>query len=198
LGANHPANTPSIAKLLTQPRLATYDIASSGDRDRALRLYSWNIQASAALWMDFSVLEVILRNALDAQLAAYCHQPDWWNAPQVRLHVEQQQALKRALSAIGRSGTAPPSGQAVANLTFGFWTSLLSNRYHQMLWVPSLINAFPYFQGRRGNLHKSLDELRRLRNRIAHHEALINRDLAADHQSVLLAQLFKALGKAPG
>jgi len=54
-----------------------------------------------------------------------------------------------------------------------------------MLWVPALINAFPHFQGRRGDLHKSLEELRRLRNRIAHHEALVNRDLATDHWTVL-------------
>lgn len=67
---------------------------------------------------------------------------------------------------------------------FGFWRSLLSDEYNRRLWQPCLQHAFDG-PVRRTRLHAELDELRRLRNRIAHHEPIHGLDLAADHQRVL-------------
>jgi hypothetical protein len=75
----------------------------------------------------------------------------------------------------------------VAELPFGFWVSLLGSGsdYETRLWRPALCRAFPGYQGRRQPLHRELDEARRLRNRIAHHEPVYGRDLAADHARLL-------------
>jgi len=143
-----------------------------------MRLYAWNIEASAALWSDFAVLEVCLRNTINNQLSAHTGQADWWNSPHLVLRAEQQDTIQ---AVGGQAGLAQPS-QVVASLTFGFWTALLANRYHQRLWVPALHLAFPYYSGRRGALQQDLEHLRRLRNRLAHHEPVFSRDMAADHQ----------------
>jgi hypothetical protein len=150
-----------------------------------MRLYAWNIEASAALWGDFSVLEVCVRNAIGDQLEHYAGRADWWNAQTVGLRIEQQQAVRRAAATTGHTGQLASAGHVVANLTLGFWTSLLANRYHQRLWEPAIKKAFPHLSGRRGALQQDLESLRRLRNRIAHHEPIFNRDLAADHQTAL-------------
>jgi hypothetical protein len=137
------------------------------------------------LWGDFSVLEVCVRNAIGGQLEVFTGRADWWESPQVGLRAEQMQAVQRATVAIDRAGQRLSPGHVVANLTLGFWTSLLANRYHERLWEPAVKNAFPHLVGRRGALQQDLDGLRRVRNRIAHHEPIFNRDLAVDHQTVL-------------
>lgn len=175
----------AVAALLTPARLSTYLRATNGDEQQALRLYSWNVEASAALWGDFAVLEVCVRNAISAQLEKLAGKADWWASPVVGLRTEQAQAVQRAIASLPHHGQPVSPGQVVANLTLGFWTSLLANRYHQRLWEPAIKHAFPHLTGRRGALQQDLESLRRLRNRVAHHEPIFNRDLATDHQTVL-------------
>jgi hypothetical protein len=179
-----PAIPPSIPPLLSAPRLGTYLAACGNDPDQGMRLYSWNIEVSAAMWGGLSVLEVCLRNAINQRLESMTGQPDWWNANGLRLHFEQEDAIRQALRAARQ--TKAPLGQVVSNLMLGFWTSLLANRYHQRLWVPALQGAFPRLGGRRSDLQSRLERLRRLRNRIAHHEPVFNRALASDHDDVLM------------
>jgi hypothetical protein len=161
-----------------------YLAACGNDLDQGMRLYSWNIEVSAAMWGGLSVLEVCLRNALNQRLESMTGRADWWNATGLVLHFEQEDAIRQALRAAGQ--TNAPLGQVVSNLMLGFWTSLLANRYHQRLWVPALQGAFPRHRGRRSDLHLRLEQLRRLRNRVAHHEPVFNRALASDHGDVLM------------
>jgi len=51
------------------------------------------------------------------------------------------------------------------------------------LWAPSLRHAFP--SARRDRLHSSIDKIRLLRNRIAHHEPLIAHDLQDEYARIL-------------
>jgi hypothetical protein len=164
--------------------LGTYLAASGNDLGKGMLLYSWNIEVSAAMWGGLSVLEVCLRNALNQQLESMTGQPDWWNATGLGLHFEQKDAIRQAVKAARQAKM--PLGQVVSNLMLGFWTSLLANRYHQRLWVPALQRAFPRHSGRRSDLQLRLERLRRLRNRIAHHEPVFNRALANDHGDVLM------------
>ena len=69
--------TELIARHLHVSRFGTYARAASGDMDLALRLYLWNLDLAAALHTCLSVTEVLLRNAMDAELRR-------WNATQVR------------------------------------------------------------------------------------------------------------------
>jgi hypothetical protein len=80
----------------------------------------------------------------------------------------------------------------VAELSFGFWTGLLGRRYEVSLWRPVLHSAFPGFAGERARLHTDLYHLRKLRNRIAHHEPIYHRHLAADYASTLKIISFVA------
>src|ERR1700721_1161807 len=77
----------------------------------------------------------------------------------------------------------------VAGLSFGFWVSLLSRTYDRYLWVPALHKAFPHYSGSRRELFDNFDAMRRLRNRVMHHEPIHHRHLEADH-----AKIYRLVG----
>lgn len=67
-----PTSPPAgswVEAWLSAPRFAVYLTATGGDRARALALYEWNAQLSAALLHDLAHLEVGLRNAYDVVLS---------------------------------------------------------------------------------------------------------------------------------
>ena len=181
-----PATLLALPRLLNTDRFGTYLAASDGDPARAVRLYSWNIEVSAALWGTFHILEITLRNALHNRLADRTGLEDWWRSDRIPLRGDHPQRLREAMAVAGRNhGTDATTGHVVAELSFGFWIGLLANRYHQSLWVPTLRHAFPRLDGRRTQLHADLERLRKLRNRTAHHEPIFARNLTTDHELVL-------------
>ena len=177
--------TAELERLLTPDRLGTYQRACQGDPAQALRLYTWNISVASAFWGSFNVLEVSLRNAVHAELGALAGQEDWWHTALPLHPFEQKRVVDAQLAAQRAQGKGLQTGHVVAELSLGFWTGLLANKYHQRLWVRALHQAFPHITGKRRDLHKKLETLRKLRNRIAHHEPIFARNLAADHQRLL-------------
>lgn len=63
-----PPVGPWVEQWLSAPRFVVYVAAADGDSERALALYEWNAQISAALLRDLAHLEVGLRNAYDRAL----------------------------------------------------------------------------------------------------------------------------------
>jgi hypothetical protein len=92
----------------------------------------------------------------------------------------------------------------------GFWKAMLSVR-HDRLWKPAdgLHAGFPSLQDayhRRGDVADIVNELNLLRNRIAHHQSILERDHLADHGTIVdlvgwispdTAQLVAATGRVP-
>ncbi len=71
------ASSVDYQALLTEQRLGSYFQAAQGDRMAAFALYEWNIEASAAAVSLSAMVEVVLRNALDRQLAALGEKKGW-------------------------------------------------------------------------------------------------------------------------
>lgn len=168
-------------------RLTPYQDACAGDLAAALRLYAWNIEISAGLYGPLCCLEIALRNAMHGQLVILFGRSDWWEAPTTRLHKVAVRKVADAQEELTRRRKALTPGRMVAELPFGFWVSLLGygNDYETRLWRPALSRAFPNYQGLRKRLHRDLDYVRMLRNRIAHHEAIYERHLAADYETIM-------------
>ncbi|MEU8070498.1 MULTISPECIES: hypothetical protein [unclassified Micromonospora] len=194
-----PADLPDwIRRSFSVARMRPYVEAVAGDHDQAVALYWWNIEISAAFYGPLHCLEIALRNALHRRLASHYDRPDWWAVAPLTEHGSRlvREAADKCRRRFGRRGVlAPGADDVVAELSFGFWVSLLSNRpgsrYDRLLWVPALNQAFPGYSGSRGRLHESFETMRLLRNRIMHHEPIHHRDLAADHRR--LYQLLAAV-----
>jgi hypothetical protein len=175
-----------LGELVAADRLEIYLAQCGGDRRRAIRLYSWNVEVASAMWGPLHALEVNLRTDLHRCLAAAAGQPDWWRRfPLFDPQPNQIATARRTAQA--KHGLTCRAGDIVPELTFGFWTALLANRYHALLWESALHRAFPLRPAglRRGDLHARLQSLRRLRNGVAHHEPVFGRDLAGDHRDVV-------------
>ena len=61
----------------------------------------------------------------------------------------------------------------VSRLNFGFWTRLFSKNYESILWNKYLHKIFNK-KVQRKEIEIKLNEFRRLRNRIAHNECVLN------------------------
>lgn len=171
----------TLQQLLSPARMAPYLSACDGDLGQAVDLYDWNAKVSAAFFESLHYLEVGLRNAID-EAALTLIGAVWLRPDSAVLTPRSRKAVAVALTHAG--GSAAPHGKVVAELPFGFWWSLLADEYNRRLWQPALRHAFEG-QVRRRKLHAELDDLRRLRNRIAHHEPIHTRDLEADFARVI-------------
>ena len=96
------------------------------------------------MYPSLSVLEVTLRNALCRELIAMTGREDWYaifpNTPGlIGLNKYITQASKQIS---GRHEQVTPP-KIIAELTLGFWVSLLNSEYEKVLWK-DLRRAFPY------------------------------------------------------
>lgn len=190
--AMDPAAFHSLPIAISTPRLAPY-VRATTTQGEALRLYTWNIEAAAAMWGPIQVLEISLRNIIHAQLVLKFDIPDWWNHPMVSLTKFGRDRIAKAdkdaqsTANLHRRSVVPDD--IVAALPFVFWESLLTKggkqQYETKFWQPFLHNAFPHFTGQRKDVQQRVETLRHLRNRIAHHEPIFHRHLQADHETLL-------------
>jgi hypothetical protein len=168
-------------------RMEPYIKHCNGDGARALRLYTWNVEVSAALSGPLGCLEVVLRNALHNRLAVMTGRADWWLGSRVDLHDVAKGLLAEAATKLSRRGKSGEPDAMVAELHFGFWIALLGKgrNYETRLWRPTLRHAFPHYPGGRRDLHWRLDAMRLLRNRISHAEPIHERHIKADRETIL-------------
>ena len=79
----------------------------------------------------------------------------------------------------------------IAELSFGFWRFLCTTHYLTSLWVPALAAAFSHHPDAgdarivRADVDDRIQRLHFLRNRIAHHEPIHQRNLIRDHEELL-------------
>ncbi|WP_166352402.1 Abi family protein [Phytoactinopolyspora limicola] len=180
-------NLGELVPLLSSERLRPYR-DSTHDLPGAIKLYEWNTSVSGAMYEVLAGLEVILRNALVAQLENWHGQRpgSWYRDPRRVLAPERHIQIVQARERVRQLGRDETPGRVVAELSFGFWRYLLTKRYESSLWTHHLRHAFPHLQPQsRARVEKRIRHLNRLRNRVAHHEPIHNRDLNRDHQDII-------------
>ena len=152
-----------------------YFILYPNDESRAVKHYQSNIKLTEAFYTSLSVLEVALRNALSRELKTMTGRDDWYaifaNTPGLtKLNKYITQATKQIA---GRHEQITTS-KIIAELTLGFWVSLLNAEYERLLWK-DLRRAFPYIpkkDRKRKNVSAPLNRFRAFRNRVFHNESI--------------------------
>jgi hypothetical protein len=188
-------------------RLDPYLRAAGHDRHRARRLYEWNARLAAAFLHDLAHLEVGLRNAYDGALrSAVLPGEQHWSETRTMASLfptrprgdartgarrDANAMTRRAVSqAVARArsapGVVPLPGKVIAELPLGFWTFLSSDRHEKTIWVPYLQSVYPAGTHRE-DVRDALDDLRRFRDRVAHHESVLRG--AELHRRRLVAQV---------
>jgi len=176
-----------IQRWIASPRFRAFLEEANGDHAQAIALYDWNVCMSAVFFEALSYTEVLLRNVLDAQIAPVSHhQPaveSWLCDPSI-LNEKSLEIVGDAIRSIEREKKEPTRARVVAKLSFGFWRALLDKRYKE-LWISRLHRGFPNGTGDRAEVARLLSKLNPFRNRIAHHEPILNADIAQRHDEML-------------
>lgn len=181
----------ALERPLAAERLNAYRRAGDSDDLDSLARYTWNMAISEALYPALQCLEIALRNTLHEAVAAQFASPQWLTTPPPALAPREADAVAAAILTLSRQRKPATTGRLIAELNFGFWTSLLDRRYEPTLWPVLLRPAFPYLPRRRRTRHTlsvRFTAIRRLRNRVFHHEPIWHwQDLAQQHRDVIEA-----------
>ncbi len=180
----NPDALGNLERAIARDRLAPYLGDSKGDLGQAILMYERNTLFCQGLYGVLQPLEIIFRNSVHRTVSVGVGKSNWYDFSFLR--TREYESVKEAKANIVRRNTAITPGRVVAELTFGFWTRLISAEYEKTLWVPHLHKAFPYLQKPdRARVFDRLASIKLLRNRIAHHERVLSRDLALDYANIL-------------
>jgi hypothetical protein len=100
----------------------------------------------------------------------------------VDVNQKNREQVAKAIRDAG--GPLAPPGKVVAQLSFGFWRYLSDRAHEKTLWTPFLYRAFVHGTSR-AVIDNRIARLHAFRNRIAHHEPLLQTDLAGRWSDIL-------------
>lgn len=184
-------NLNELVTALSAPRVGTYIAASvNGTHEEALDLYGWNGQISAAFMLPLHICEVSVRNAAHDAIAAE-HGPQWpWNQGFLRSLPDPGVGYSPRGDVIRARLGKTSAGQIIPELKFMFWQKIFTKRHDARLWNAHLFRLFPNHptgvsvEKLREHIYNSLEAIRLLRNRIAHHEPIFRRNLQAEMSQI--------------
>lgn len=167
-------------------RLSSYKFNDSDNSDLILRRYIYNIQVAESFYPLLAALEISLRNRL--YMAIVNLKGENWLLNEITssnmLLVNERKVLLDVYNKIKRKYTNISETSIIAELTFGFWINLCKKVYKNTLWDKQgfFDKIFPDFDKHFNSptwdktkvVFPILKEILRLRNRIFHHEIIIN------------------------
>ena len=175
-----------LERVLSRPRLASY-AQPGGPIEDALCRYLWNTAICESLYPSFQILEVGFRNSLHREIAKLTTDPRWGTHESAFLYADELDAIRSAKQAIEQRAKPLSEDILVAELRFGFWTSLLDARYETM-WHKIIAAVFPHMPRTirtRREASKLMHTVRRLRNAALHHHSIWHwSDLKEQHSQM--------------
>jgi CBS domain-containing protein len=178
------ATIASIRASLSEPRFATYLTKANGNETFAFSLYLHNAELAKSFLFPLSVAEVTLRNAVDGVLLQQFG-TTWHQNANFRDNVLTPESLGALDKAVERA-RQPARGKVIAELTFDFWSNLFRNEYAS-LWRTKANIAFPglgHGEGRQ-EIQSIVKEINRFRNRVAHHEPILDMNVPDLHSKII-------------
>lgn len=151
-------------------------IRHNNDLEKALSHYKINILISQSFYPILAILEIGLRNSIDYQLTRKFNDEKWFDNHEFvkvasRFHIDR---ISKARTNIMSEKKAITPGKIISELSFGFWTSLFDLKFEMTLWK-NLRLAFPNCPKQirqRKTMSAKFNGIRKLRNRIFHHEPI--------------------------
>lgn len=174
----------NLVNLFSSNRLNSYKYNDNDDDSIALERYLYNIELSKSLYPLLSILEISLRNRINQAIETTI-QNDWLmkelNNQNILLTGEfnKLQDAKQKLLKKGHYNFT--KDDLIAELSLGFWVYLYGRKYKNSLWhktgfFKTVFADYPNFSefDKLGKITPTLQLMLKLRNRIFHHEIIIN------------------------
>lgn len=155
---------------LSPGRMHLYRKHASENDTEALKLYCWNTTLSQTLYWPLHMFEVALRNAMADKIFEQ-YGADWFNKVDTFRHGqsmnEEVEHIIKAKRKLSQEGLPFGHDNIVAAISMGFWEGLLRFEYEEKLWKPLFSQIFPID---RSEAFRKVNQIKRLRNNVAHHE----------------------------
>lgn len=189
----------AVKQSLSLARIGTYEAVLDATgvpitSRQALKLYAWNAQVSAAFLAPLHICEVVIRNAVADTLEAVYGQQWPWSAGFAQSLPAHQSGYSQINDVMFARQANATTGKVIPELKFAFWEKMFTARHDNRLWIPHLARIFhglppgPNSKKAIGQyrlaIYNELAHIRALRNRIAHHEPIFERDLATDFKRI--------------
>jgi len=160
-----------IKKFITDKRFESY---------ANLDEYQENLVISKQSYIPLSILEVSLRNSIDALLTDKVSED--WHKDETFLTQDSAFKIKQAIELLERRRESISKHKVIAELSFGFWVNLFKKPYDKKLRINDLRKLFPNLPPKteklinREKIYKELNHIRNFRNRVFHYEKVVNKD----------------------
>jgi len=199
--ANAPLHHVDLIAALSPMRMSRFLQLSEGDEREAMRLYHWNQSVSAQVYLAVHILEVVLRNAIDAQLRIFNplqegnHSPDWTLDPCSLItaitvtsdrdrtpvdHLHEAVAGARKTHLRSRQNRQVTHNDVIAHTGLRIWRNFIpttpgrAGRFRNALWRESVHRAFPHLAASEYVLGATVERILLARNRAAHLEPFLS------------------------
>ncbi|MDD4384916.1 MAG: hypothetical protein PHD06_07030 [Bacteroidales bacterium] len=169
-------NNVIVERIISKERLEPYLNYHNNDLSKAITHYKSNILISESFYPLLAVLEIGLRNSIDYQLTKRFNDKEWYDNKEFVIIATRFQIdrISQARTNIYSEKKEITPGRIISELSFGFWTSLFDTKFEMTLWK-NLRLAFPNCPKiirKRKTMSSKFNGIRKLRNRIFHHEAI--------------------------
>jgi hypothetical protein len=160
--------------------------------NQAFENYLWNARLSKALRFPLEIAEISLRNRVDQQLidrfgSQWPFSDDFRDTAAPKTVIKLKETIERLRD-------NPSMARIVDELSFGFWTAMLSGRFVEKLWRDRLDVAFPNIPKahRNGTIEQQAahvylvaKQVKDLRNDISHLKPIYRSDLSEKHGQII-------------
>jgi hypothetical protein len=175
-------NFGTIEIYISSPRLNRYLLTTNNNKSKALKLYQTNIRLSQSFYPLLSLLEIILRNSLNKEMANHFKSKNWIIdqiplffsdtslGPKYYLKTE----VNKRIAKLREEKKPITNDNIIAGLTLGFWVALFYPASFKLLKgtpLKCLSNKPTTVNGT--NFKKKLERIRDFRNKIYHNEPII-------------------------
>ncbi len=162
----------NLRKSLSDKRFSGY--LGRGTQLDAFAKYLWNAHICESLCPCFQLLEVAFRNKLHSQIGSAIGVPNWILAEHRIFYEDERNAMIKAKESLTLARSPTTEDYLVAEMKFGFWTSLLNSKYDK-LWpkiIADVLPNMPKASRTRADVSILMNGVRRLRNASLHHHSI--------------------------
>lgn len=188
-----------LIETITPVRLKAYGEDSN---DILLEKYIYNLKVAESLYPALSLLEVTLRNKICYAIESLICK-DWLINElnhQTLLFDREYRKLVETADKIKKDGKKVTNDRLISELTFGFWIHLCTKSYKPKFWDKKgfIELVFPNYKNSSSLrnislIQKDLRDVLKLRNRISHHEIIINGNRKPEEYYTLIQTLLYTL-----
>lgn len=182
----------SLRQALAEERMSAYCEDDAGEGITVAR-YLWNMALCESLYSPLQIAEIALRNTVHRNLNPHVCNGSWYADPEnTKLNHWQQCKVTQGIKELQKQRKPVTEGRVVSELNFGFWTAFFDNRHATSgLGAHLAKTGFPHLQSKQRslkNLNQRWREIRKLRNRVFHHERILHwTDLQQKHDRLIEA-----------